>query len=282
MIISDFHTHSSFSTDSTANPEDMILKAISLNLKKYCFTDHMDYMYPHPSFGPFTFEVKDYFSTLTELKQRYANQIEILIGVELGLRNEPDIKQEIYSQYKSLTNQYPFDFVLGSTHVLEHFDPYYKEFWTHRSSFDGIKAYFEAITHNAKYYDMFQICSHLDYIIRYIPEANKQYEVSDYEEFIDDMLRAIIVSGKGIECNTSGFKYGLSDPHPKREILKRYKELGGELLTIGSDAHKPEHIAYDFQKATELLKELGFSYYTVYKNQKPEFLKLQNEQKSCA
>ncbi len=273
MFISDFHTHSCFSTDSKANPEDMILQAISLNLKKYCFTDHMDYQYPHPDFGTFTFDVDEYFSTLTKLKERYADQIEILIGVELGLRNESDIKQEIYNQYQALTNQYPFDFVLGSTHVLDHFDPYYKEFWTHRSTFEGIKAYFEAIAHNAQFYDMFQIYGHLDYIIRYIPEEKKHYEVSDYKDLIDMMLKAIIENGKGIECNTSGYKYGLSVPHPKVELLKRYRELGGELITIGSDAHKPEHIAYDFQKAYDLLKEIGFSYYTVYQNRKPEFIK---------
>ena len=274
MIISDFHTHTWFSTDSKADPESMILHAISLNLKKYCFTDHMDYQYPHPSFGSFTFDTAEYFLTLTKLKERYANQIEILIGIELGLRNEPDIKQDIYSQYKTLTSQYPFDFVLGSTHVLEHYDPYYKEFWTERSAFDGISAYFESITHNAKFYDMFQICGHLDYIVRYIPDAKKEYDVSDYKDVIDEMLKTIIENGKGIECNTSGYKYGLAVPHPKIEILKRYRELGGELITIGSDAHKTEHIAYEFQKAHKILKELGFSYYTVYKNCKPEFIKL--------
>ena len=77
-----------------------------------------------------------------------------------------------------------------------------------------------------------------------------------------------------MECNTAGFKYGLGQPHPSMEILKRYKELGGELLTLGSDAHAPCHIAYDFQKASDLLKACGFRYYTIFKERKPEFIPL--------
>ena len=77
-----------------------------------------------------------------------------------------------------------------------------------------------------------------------------------------------------MECNTAGFKYGLGQPHPSTEILKRYKELGGELLTLGSDAHAPCHIVYDFQKASHLLKACGFRYYTIFKERKSEFIPL--------
>ncbi|MDD5935885.1 MAG: histidinol-phosphatase HisJ family protein [Clostridiales bacterium] len=274
MIISDFHTHTYFSSDSKSDPEDMIKAAIQLGLKKYCFTDHMDYKYPHPDFGPFVFDPEEYFKTLLVLKEKYKDQIEIMIGIELGLRNEPDLKDEIYDHYKKLTEKYPFDFVIGSTHVLDHYDPYLKDYWKTRTGNDGIREYFQSIALNAKFYDMFQIYGHLDYIVRYIPDDIKQYHVADYKDEIDQMLTSIIENGKGIECNTSGYKYGLGVTHPKKEVLKRYRELGGELITIGSDGHKPEHIAYDFHKAEELLKELGFQYYAVYKERKPEFIKL--------
>jgi histidinol-phosphatase (PHP family) len=274
MIIADFHTHTSFSTDSQTSPSQMIEQAITLGLKKYCITDHMDYRYPHGKEGNFTFDVKDYWKTLSELKEQYKSQIELLIGVELGLRNEPEMKEEVRAYYRSLTKEYPFDFVLGSTHVLWNFDPYIKEFWNQRTTTDGLTEYFHSIAHNAAYYDMFQIYGHLDYIIRYVLDEVKNYNVSDYQDLINEMLKAIIANGKGIECNTSGFKYQLGFPHPKQEILKRYRELGGELLTIGSDGHRPEHIAYDFTIARELLLELGFEYYTVYKEQKPTMLKL--------
>lgn len=274
MIIGDFHTHTMFSTDSEANPIDMIEQAITLGLTKYCITDHMDYLYPHNTIGTFTFDIKEYWNTLSELKERYAKQIDVLIGVELGLRNEPEVKEEVRGYYQKLTKDYPFDFVVGSTHVLWNYDPYYKEFWDHRTKACGLMEYFRSITHNAAYYDMFQICGHLDYIIRYVPDEIKEYNVADYQDVIDEMLKSIITHGKGIECNASGYKYKLGVPHPKPEILKRYKELGGELITIGSDAHRPEHIAYDFSTAQALLQDLGFQYYAIYAKQKPTMIKL--------
>ena len=274
MIYGDYHTHTCFSTDSTAKPEDMIERAIALGLTQYCITDHMDYLYPHNKNGEFTFNVKDYWTCLTELKERYASKIELLIGVELGLRNEADCKHQVKCFFEQLVKQYSFDFVLGSTHVLDNYDPYLKGFWEHRSKEEGLFNYFHSIEQNAKYYSMFQVYGHLDYIIRYVPGDIKDYSVSEFIDSIDAALLALIDAGKGIECNTSGYKYGLNSPHPKLEILKRYRELGGEIITIGSDAHKTEFIAHEFEKASQLLQSLGFRYYTTYRNQIPKFHKL--------
>lgn len=80
--------------------------------------------------------------------------------------------------------------------------------------------------------------------------------------------------GKGIEVNTAGFKYGLGHPNPTEDILSRYHELGGEILTVGADAHKPEHVAYDFDRIPSILKAAGFKYYTVFKNRQPEFVRI--------
>ena len=91
---------------------------------------------------------------------------------------------------------------------------------------------------------------------------------------IDEILRTLIQKGKGIELNTAGFKYGLGEPHPQSDILKRYLELGGDKITIGADGHNPEHIAYDFKKAETLLKDLGFKYYTVFKKRVPHKIAL--------
>ena len=80
--------------------------------------------------------------------------------------------------------------------------------------------------------------------------------------------------GKGIEVNTAGLKYGMNDPNPHHDIIKRYLELGGEIITIGSDGHCPEHMAYDFHKLPDFLSSLGVHYYTIFRNKKPEFIKL--------
>ena len=111
-------------------------------------------------------------------------------------------------------------------------------------------------------------------MIRYAPEKNKDYSYTKYADVIDDVLNTIIKHDLGLEINTAGYKYGLGQPHPQSDILKRYRELGGEMITIGADAPKPEHIAYGFKKAETLLKRLGFKYYTIFKKRQPVMLSL--------
>ena len=93
-------------------------------------------------------------------------------------------------------------------------------------------------------------------------------------EILDEILRTLIRKNVGIELNTGGYHYGLGEPNPCVNIIRRYRELGGEIITIGADAHKPEHIAYDFAKAEEILKSCGFKYYTEFFEQKPVFKQL--------
>ena len=111
-------------------------------------------------------------------------------------------------------------------------------------------------------------------MIRYAPEKNKGYTYEKYASIIDKALNTIIEHDLALEINTAGYKYGLGQPNPQADILARYLELGGEKITIGADAHKPEHIAYDFKKAEELLNTLGFKYYTVFKKRQPVMLPL--------
>ncbi|MCR5321791.1 MAG: histidinol-phosphatase HisJ family protein [Lachnospiraceae bacterium] len=286
MIRYDCHMHTSFSSDSETPPKLQIEKAIELGMKGICVTDHMDYDFPDAvrSGMDFEFDPEDYFRQLGKLKDEYGSKIELLIGVEVGLRNEPECKASIKEKYERLLNGYPFDLVIGSTHCLEFTDPYYESpYWDNKDKACGIRTYFEAIKENVVYYPDFDSLGHLDYLIRYVPkstndckstEKKADYNVSDFIDIIDEILRLLIDTGKALEVNTAGLKYGLGYPHPKAEVLKRYCELGGELLTIGSDGHKPEHICYDFGKASELLKELGYSYYTIYRGRRPYFIKL--------
>lgn len=275
MITADYHNHTSFSSDSDASPESMVKRAVSLGLKTLCITDHMDYLFPK-QYAPmtFVFDPDEYFSKLQELKEMYRGKLDIRTGIELGLRNEPDVCPACIDYYKKLTADYPFDFVIGSTHVLEHLDPYYPEYWEKHSRKDGLRAYFEAILENVDNYDMFQVYGHLDYLVRYVPDGIRDYRFADYADLLETILKKLIANGRGIELNTAGYKYGLSFAHPRPEVLKLYRELHGEILTIGSDAHAPEHLGYDFSRAEELLRSLGFRYYTVYRDRKPVFLPL--------
>lgn len=275
MIIADFHVHSDFSSDSKASMEQMIEKAIELGLKKICFTDHMDYDYPEVSEYRFVFDPESYVKKLEELKKKYYKKITVLTGIELGL--QPHLSPKL----SSLMKEYPFDFAIGSSHVVDHLDPYYPEYWEDKTTEAGIYRYFESILENVKAYQGFSVYGHIDYIIRYVPEniygqppATTDYEYSKYADILDEVLKTIISYGKGIEVNTAGLKYGLKYPHPIPDVLIRYRELGGELITIGSDAHKPEHLAYDFSLIPDFLKALGYRYYATFEQGKATYEKL--------
>lgn len=296
MIIADYHVHSDFSSDSTAPMEQMIEMALRLGLKKLCFTDHMDIDYPHSADGySFVFNLGEYTKKLEELKEQYKNRLEILIGIELGL--QPHIPDKM----KALTDSYPFDFVIGSSHVVNHIDPYYTAYWEGITEEEGVMRYFESIIDNCKVFQDFNVYGHIDYIVRYTPSMSvykkymmdqqsgkdaaatnrasntpvyQEYSYEKYADILDVVLKTILSYQKGIEINTSGLKYGLGHIHPKTELLKRYKELGGELITIGSDAHKPEHLAYEFEQTAALLRSLGYRYYATFVKGKPVMEKL--------
>lgn len=268
MIIADYHVHSHFSSDSTATMEEMVEKSISLGMKKICFTDHMDYDFPKEYGLPFVFNPEEYFPELERIADRYKDQIKVLKGIELGLQ------PYLADRYKQLMDIYDFDFAIGSSHLVNKIDPYQPAYWVNITSEEGINAYFQSIIDNVKAFSEFQVYGHLDYVVRYAPDKNKSYSYLKYADIIDEMLKAIIHAGKGIEINTAGFKYGLGYAHPQTDVLIRYKELGGELITIGSDGHKPEHLGYDFPRAEELLISLGFEYYTTFEKRKPFFHKL--------
>lgn len=134
--------------------------------------------------------------------------------------------------------------------------------------------YFEEVLKNVNLYDEFDVYGHIDYIIRYGGYENKTLIYSEYEEVLDEILKTLINKGKGIEVNTSGFRYGLETAHPNEEILKRYRSLGGKIITVGSDAHQTKDLYSNFEKVYSLLKSLGYEYYTVFQNREPRFIKL--------
>ena len=274
MLLADTHTHTKFSSDSKADPREMLSAAKAAGLSTLCFTDHMDLDFPGDN-TLFVFDTKEYFKKLLPLKEEASKDTtgtELLLGIELGLRpGRPDLR----ARMDALLSEHPYDFVLGSTHVVDELDPYYQEYWDLPG--DRLLRYFEDIRTNVAEHRNFDSLGHLDYIIRYLPDSVslvKDYAVRDYTDLIEETLRTLISRGQALEVNTAGLRKGLSFPHPKEEILRRYKELGGELLTLGSDAHVPKDVGADIKRCTELVKDLGFRYYAVYKGRKPEMMKL--------
>lgn len=263
----DSHMHSQFSGDSQTPQEDMITEALRKQLDGICFTDHLDIDYPDEP-ETFLLDLPNYVSSVHALQEKYSARLPIHLGIELGLQ------PHLAAVHADILAQYPFDFVIGSSHVVHNFDPYYPFFWEQRTEEEGYLEYFESILENIAAFDGFDVYGHIDYVVRYGPNKNTNYSCKAYSEVIDEILKTLIVKGKGIEINMGGFKYGLGHPNPTEDIITRFHELGGEIITLGADAHKPEHIAFDFSKAPGILKAAGFSYYTVFKNRTPQFLKL--------
>lgn len=266
-MYSDFHVHTSFSSDSETPPEKQIEKAISLGMKTLCLTDHQDFDFP-PGEYDFLLDTDQYMQKVLPLREKYQGKIQLCIGVELGLQTHLGEKLPAYIA------QYPFDFVIGSTHVSRRLDPYEKEFFEGISEKDAYRIYFEEELENLRQYDCYDVAGHIDYVIRYGPAKAACYFYEAYGDLLDEILRTLIDKGKGLECNTSGIRAGLGFPNPHPDVLLRYRELGGEILTLGSDAHAEEQVGGNFDMLKGLLASCGFRYYTVFEGRKPRFLPL--------
>ena len=284
-ITADYHLHSSFSGDSNTPMEEMVLRGIELGLTRMCFTEHNDFDYPitNPASasdeasksnldivtdGMFELNPDAYLYDLLRLKEKYKSQITLCFGVELGL--QPHLSRENAAFAKA----HDYDFIIASSHICNRRDPYYPSFYEGRTQEEAYSEYFESILENLKYYSNFDVYGHLDYVVRYGPAKDDGYSYEAYRDIFDRILDRLISMGKGIEINTAGFAKGMRDANPCIGVVRRYRELGGEIITVGSDAHRPEQIAYAFNRAADILKDCGFRYYTTFEKRSPSFYKL--------
>ncbi len=271
LITIDYHLHTSFSSDSKESMEAMIRRALDIGLTEICFTEHRDIDYPVPEDDPsltFDLDVKAYEEKVRAMQEKYAGLIKIRFGVECGL--QPHIVEE----NKAFVASAPFDFVLGSQHICNHQDPYNAEYFEGRSDAECYREFFEEIYRNIKLFDDFDVAAHLDYVVRVGKQKDRDYIYEDHRELFREILSYLISHGKGIEINTAGIRYGLKEPNPCTAMVRDYKELGGEILTIGSDAHKAADMATHYQKVSSILEECGFRYITLFENRKPTFVPL--------
>lgn len=266
----DYHMHTSFSTDSKAPMTSMIESAIEKGLSEIALTDHVDFDFPteNPNEPAFLVDYNEYVKAFYPLREHYQNQIRILFGVEIGLQ------RHIKSSILNLLQDFPFDFVIGSIHTVNHMDVYAPLYHKGKTKEESYTEYFHYALSCAGMYDCYDVFGHLDYINRYGNYADKILRYADYRDLIDEILKTIIHGGKGIEINTSGYRYGLNQTHPQKDIIRRYLELGGEIITVGSDAHRPQDIATHFESVTEILQSLGIKYLTQFRNRKPEMYRL--------
>lgn len=270
-IPSDFHLHSEHSEDSTAPMKSMIERGIALELPSMCFTDHMDLDYPQcpdlPA-GSFHLDADSYRKDFEKNKKTYSDKIDLHFGVELGL--QPHITKENHV----FLSENSFEFIIGSTHLIRHQDPYYGEFWKDRDEKDVFAEYFRESLENVRLFDDFDVYGHLDYVVRYAPNKDKYYDPSEYTQITDELMKILISRDQGLDLNSKALYSGMADPNPCSYFLNRFRELGGRIITFGSDAHKPEDLAREFIPMREIAIFCGFTEYCTYENRNPVFHKL--------
>lgn len=253
----DHHVHTSYSPDSEASIEGYLVRAKEMGLDHIIFTDHCDFgTTDHDFMKPINYDL--YFRLMESLQQRY--QIPIKVGIEVGY--EKNCKSEI----ESLLNSYPFEFVITSIHYGEGGDFNEGSFFQGKSQKEAYMSYFKILLEMVENFNNYDVVGHLDYIVRYGPFKNRGYAYREFREIIDQILQTIIVQGKGIEVNSSGLREEAQNTYPKSEVLKRYLELGGKVITLGSDAHFNEYYYAGLKESMVLLKSLGYDRIYCFEN----------------
>ncbi len=266
MILNDWHLHSQFSSDSDERMENLAEAAMRLGMTRICVTDHYDMNYPT---GEFQLDTVAYLRKLGELREMYRGRCEIFSGVEMGLFPDKEAAGEAGRYMESQ----PYDFIIGSVHCINGVDPYYRD----RIEADDpelYRMYFACTLECLRACRGFQALGHLDYVVRYGYDKGRNYCWEDYRDLIDPILEELVSRGIALELNTAGLRQGLGFPNPQSGILARYRELGGEMVTVGSDAHRAKDLGYGFYAAWEILREAGFRYVTEFREKTPYFLPL--------
>lgn len=259
----DYHMHSDFSADCEALMEETIEAAINKGLTEICFTEHIDYDYPDPTIS-FDLDLPNYDKKIKEVQAMYEDQIIIKKGVEFG------VEPIHLPKFKKVMTTESFDFVICSMHTTERKDLHSGNFFKGKTLDEAYEIYYKELLQCVEEFDQFSVMGHLDLVKRY----TKGTSTNPFHDIISEIFKVIIPRGQGIELNTSGHKYGLPTGMPSVDILKLYKEHGGEVLTLGSDSHVPETVGYDFKESLELFESIGFKYITTFDNMKPNFHKI--------
>ena len=276
-MFTDYHVHTEFSDDSVYLMEDVVKDAIRMNMDEICITDHVDYgvkddwdcghEIAYRDGEPFAnVDYPRYMAKLREMQDLYGDRISIKIGLEFG------VQTHTIPQFEALFHRYPFDFIILSIHQVED-----QEFWTQdfqrgRTQQEYNERYYEEMLEVVKKYKDYSVLGHMDLITRY-DEAGI-YPFEKIKPLVEEILKIVITDGKGIELNTSYHRYGLKDTTPSVEILKLYRDLGGSILTLGSDSHKPEHLGTYIKEGKKILRDLGFTRFCTYERMRPVFHEL--------
>ena len=277
-MLADYHVHTGFSDDSSYPLEQVARDAIRLNLDEVCFTEHVDYGVKPEWNEPEGARFEDghpvtncpyeaYLAELDRVREELGERIALRAGLELG------VQTTTLAQNRALVERLGdgLDFVICSIHQVGNLEYWNGDFQRGRAQEEIHEAYYEEMLGVVEAFDGYSVLGHLDLIRRYDPFGDYPFE--RVRDVVAEILRRVIADGKGIEVNTSGIRYGLGDFQPRREILELYRDLGGTVVTVGSDSHKPEHLGSYLRLAYRELAELGFEGVYAYQRGEPRLVR---------
>ncbi|MDD4617911.1 MAG: histidinol-phosphatase HisJ family protein [Bacteroidales bacterium] len=256
----DTHSHSSFSPDSNMSLEQAAVAAYTAGLEAFAVTDHLDLKAPGGD-TRFAFDPAEQQQEIDIVQK--GTQVKILKGVEIGLQPEN------LSDIRTFLKDHTFDTVIASIHFVDGVDPYYGVYYEGKQEMQAYERYLEVMLQMIEEYPDFDILGHYDYIARYAPYSKRTILYKDHPDIFDSIFRFLEYNGKALEINTNTYrerngKSPVLDP----DVLKRYAELGGELLTIGSDAHTPERFGENFHQYLATAQKCGIKYISFFEKRK--------------
>jgi len=263
----DYHLHTGFSMDSDTPMLAQLKRASELGLAEICFTDHSEHVWPDRKLQ-FTLDIPAYQKAVSELPDL---GVRVRWGVEFGIPCDEETTKEHLDRIREAG----FDFVIASAHMVEGEDPYFPYYYEGRTVSEANAHYVGILLQYIRRLPPESFCAvgHVDYGSKFNPDQTAVMRYSDCPDALDELFRHVIQHGKCIEVNTSMYRK-LGKDIPGLDWLTRYRELGGEYVTFGSDAHIPSHMAYRFEDAAELAKAAGLKYYATFEGMKPAMHKL--------
>lgn len=266
MYLADYHTHSSVSPDGSVTVSELAQAAIDHGLDEICVTDHVDTILWGSHKPREDFDWPALQAQVDEARRRYGHRLVIRMGAELG-----EAPMGFDRAEKLLASGPKLDFVIGSVHMagekFHHFDLYYIEKRDETYYHSVIDSYLEDVLRLARW-GKFSVLGHLTLPLRYINESHgEQMTFAGHEDQCREIFRTLIENGCGIECNTNRGH----DPLPDGPLLRLYRELGGEIITLGSDAHNTRYVGCAIRERQELLRQCGFRYFTTFEGGTPAF-----------
>lgn len=256
----DYHVHTNFSFDGKVEPEQIIEEGLRAGLREICITDHADVF---PGENATALDLPRYHQAIDRCKGAF-QEIVVKKGIELG------VDKDTVDIYHRLCQENSFDFIICSQHFVNGVDPFDPIFFQGRSVREAYEEYLEDTIKTLSLFSQYSVAGHIGYPAKYCKANDPRMTYREYGDWIDVILRQIISQGKGIEVNTSGYIM-TGETIPAYDVLKRYAELGGEIVTVGSDAHNPERVGQNINRAIQAVKDAGLKYICTFEDMKPIF-----------